>query len=423
MGVRVWLVVLWSAAPAGAIDEAGPERAGEAVTVHLPEPQHLRNRGGSDGVGLCVFASIAHAGLYQNEPLAASLFEYMTTRPGGGYPEKVTDVFRSAARDKGEAAPGYVQHTGGDEAFLRLALRTGRYPCVTYSGADGVFYRSRVAHMVNLVRLDATWAVIHDNNYPGRYLWMEPAEFLARWRDMGGGWAVVLLRSPPPPVPTSDSSPAAEKCDTPLSAVAKADGGPNFGIVEDRIPREVRYEVNGVEWPRRRVFEAFGSPLSDDRDRLFVTAVGDAAMRDRVKRDFDGELEEWQSRVHLNAYAPDHWMVRAIGLRPGVTVQGAARSDGRSVVLARLRKYEAGDAPALAGALRRADPNYRPDLDPEQGAPPAVPAEREWVLLAAAVVGVSFRDWLMSLPSRLFRRRPKIDAAELEAFRRWKTRA
>jgi hypothetical protein len=199
------LFVLMASTSAYSIDAGGRGNHGEEVTVDLPDSQHLRNTGGSDGLGLCVFTSIDHAARYQNCPALIGFRDFMTRHPGGGWPEKVDQYIPRMAASKSLSPPEYVQHTGGDVEFLKLALRTGRYVCVTYDGRDGVFYRSSIAHMVNLVHLSDQWAVIHDNNYPGKYLWMTPAEFVSRWRGGGGGWALVLLTSPPPPIPINKS--------------------------------------------------------------------------------------------------------------------------------------------------------------------------------------------------------------------------
>lgn len=200
-------VSCWLIRPALGIDAGGRDNRGEQVTVDLPDGQHLKNMGGSNGAGLCVFTSIDHAARYQDVPSLIGFRDYMTKFPGGGWPQKVDEYIPRMAASKGMAAPDYVQHTGGDAEFLKLALTTGRYPCVTYDGRDGVFYRGSIAHMVNLVHLSDRLAVIHDNNYPGKYLWMTPDEFLSRWRGNGGGWAVVLLAPPPPPIPTNRRSP------------------------------------------------------------------------------------------------------------------------------------------------------------------------------------------------------------------------
>lgn len=186
---------------ADAIDAAGRDNHGEQLTVDLPDEQHLRNTGGRDGAGLCVFTSIDHAARYQDCQALIGFRDFMTKYPGGGWPEKVSQYIPKMAASKGHPTPEYVQHTGGDVEFLRLALRTGRYVCVTYDGRDGVFYRGSIAHMVNLVHLSDQWAVIHDNNYPRQFLWMTPDQFVSRWRGNGGGWAIALLNPPPPPIP------------------------------------------------------------------------------------------------------------------------------------------------------------------------------------------------------------------------------
>lgn len=173
---------------------------GTRAVVDLPTSQHMRNVGGSDGAGLCVFTSLQHASYWQNVRELDGFRAWMQRRPGGGWPQKVDQMFAQFCREKGVSVPPYIQHTGGDESFLELALKTDRVPCVTYAGRDD-FYSGRIAHMVNLAHLDSQRAAIIDNNRPGNWVWMTRAEFLSRWRDMQGGWAIVLLADPPPPMP------------------------------------------------------------------------------------------------------------------------------------------------------------------------------------------------------------------------------
>jgi hypothetical protein len=173
---------------------------GTKAVVDLPTSQHMRNVGGSDGAGLCVFTSIQHSAYWQNVRALDGFRQWMQRRPGGGWPEKVDKMFAQFCKEKGVAVPAYIQHTGGDPVFLELALRTGRCPGVTYNGRDD-FYRSTIAHMVSLAHLDKTHAAIIDNNRPGVWLWMTREEFLSRWKGGGGGWAVVLLDPPPTPHP------------------------------------------------------------------------------------------------------------------------------------------------------------------------------------------------------------------------------
>lgn len=182
----------------------------------LPASMHMRNSGGNDrtkdnprglpghGYGLCVFTSIEIMSRWLNVMEVAGFQKWMENKPGGGFPAKVDQMIAAFCKEKGIAVPEYVQHTGGDDAFLDLAVSTGRGACVTYAGFDG-FYKDQwgrdcwIDHMVYLAHLDQDWAAIIDNNRPGSWVWMSRKEFLTRWRARGGGWAFVFLASPPPP--------------------------------------------------------------------------------------------------------------------------------------------------------------------------------------------------------------------------------
>jgi hypothetical protein len=176
----------------------GREHSGQQIAVDLPDTQHMRNTTGR-GLGLCVFTALEMAARYQNVEEVDGYQEWMTHRLGGGHPAKVDSTLTQFCGEKGKTVPQYIQHTGKDLSFLRLALATGRYPSVTYSGQDGVHYRFSIAHMVNLVHLSDEWACIQDNNFPGEYLWMTPQEFADRW----DGWAVVFCGPPPSPIPVN----------------------------------------------------------------------------------------------------------------------------------------------------------------------------------------------------------------------------
>jgi hypothetical protein len=436
---------------APSIRENGPELDGEAVTCDLPTSEHLRNLGSAiDGGGLCVFTSIDHAARWANEPTLIGFRDFMRRYPGGGYPEKVDESIPRMARSKGLPVPAYVQHTGGDPEFLRLALKTGRYPCVTYSGRDGVFYRGSVAHMVNLVHLSERWAVIHDNNFPGRWLWMPPAEFLARWQSSGGGWAIVLLKPGPPPIPINlvalhrpipepthfsteermqftpflvsalvalGSSSGPRGCPTATAPddyrwqadpkypeyrylyrgrtqVGTFHPGPigyrnlladgtwselcappvplpvgvvaNFGLDADRIAGAPEYWLNGRAVSRQEALAAFG-PLTDDSSRLRLTVVGDEGSRKQVLADLDSHpaLLALRDRLAVQDYAPDHWAAAGVGFASGVTLQPPAGPDGKAPVLFRFASYAGPES--LAAAIRKADPLYRPERDPDPG--------------------------------------------------------
>lgn len=171
---------------------------GQPVQCDLPQSLRIRNVGGRDGSGLCVFTSINHSALWANEALLKDFQSKMRQELGGGWPSKVDIMLKKYA-----PRARYIQHTGGDMEFLRQALKSGRMPSVTYDGRDPFYRGQKVAHMVNLVYLSDTEAAILDNNNPTKLMWMSAAEFESRWKGANGkdGWAIVLLNPCPPPAP------------------------------------------------------------------------------------------------------------------------------------------------------------------------------------------------------------------------------
>jgi len=179
---------------------------GVELQIDLPGELHRKNTS-SRGLGNCVFTSIHHAALWQNVPALQEFPKWLIDKgiPGGGYPEKVADLIPKIARDRGLPVPEYIQVEGGDLEVLKLAAKTGRLPCVTYSfSPTGRYGGQRIAHMVNSPACGAGgryWAIL-DNNYPGsqQYEFLTEAEFS---RTYAPGWAVILLNPGPPPPPRS----------------------------------------------------------------------------------------------------------------------------------------------------------------------------------------------------------------------------
>lgn len=200
----VLLVVLPTTVAVQALSEGGSVAPnGTEVACDLPPDLRRANTGGRDGAGLCVFTSIMHAARYQNDTGLWNFQDQMKQEPGGGYPEKVDRMIAKYAPNT-----KYIQHTGGDIEFVYLAIKTGRMPSITYAGRDMHYGNRRIAHMVNCVHLDPPnksprMACILDNNYIGenQLVWMTADEMRARWVDMSGGWAFVLLAPAPAPVP------------------------------------------------------------------------------------------------------------------------------------------------------------------------------------------------------------------------------
>lgn len=173
-----------------------------ALYIDLPASQHLRNKGGTDGAGLCVFTSAEHSMRWAGMPLDGFRDWMAQNHRGGGWPEKLTSMLRAYCLQKGVSEPDYFQVLDGDLEILKAACKNGRMPCVTYAFSPTGRYRGRIAHMVNIVHCDDNWVCVLDNNFPGvnNYEWMTPAEF-RRVFTTGGPWAVIFLHHGPPPPP------------------------------------------------------------------------------------------------------------------------------------------------------------------------------------------------------------------------------
>jgi hypothetical protein len=177
----------------------------EEVNCDLPRHLHLKNKGGSDGAGLCVFCSLNHASYWQHVHVTEDIFKFMWTRPGGGYPGKVDAVIAAMAKAKAVEVPRYVQIENKDIEILKLACKTGRMPGVTYCFSPTGRYNgaSYIAHMVNVVHATENWVAVLDNNYPGELEWMDPTTFRSVYTNRGksNGWCVIFLDNGPPAPP------------------------------------------------------------------------------------------------------------------------------------------------------------------------------------------------------------------------------
>lgn len=183
----------------------GPQlKDGVSIACEIPAQLHQKNTGGSDGAGLCVYASARHTGLWQNTQQWAELFHWMKQHPGGSYPSKFKNTLEQFCKEKNLPVPPYLQVESNDLEILKLACKTGRMPGVTYGiSPTGRYGGSPISHMVSLVHADDKNFVILDNNYIGEnnYECSTPEEFLRSYKHSGGqGWAIILL-TPPPPAP------------------------------------------------------------------------------------------------------------------------------------------------------------------------------------------------------------------------------
>lgn len=327
---------------------------GSQVICDLPPNQHIRNTEGSDGSGLCVFTSLEVASRWQNITELDGFQKWMTKRPGGGWPEKVDQMIAAFCKEKGVAVPAYIQHTGGDEDFLDLAIRTDRMVCVTYAGSDD-FYKFGIDHMVTLSHIDQNWAVIYDNNRPSLSVGMSRKDFLSRWRARGGGWAIVFLKAPPPPhLPTTVPTQYCPNGRCPQIGTPPTTGhywgqfpdgkwgwllkpvGPaavgdapepkapeNYGLNRDKIHSGERYTLpDGTELSKGQAHSIIADGgLTDDAFKFHLTIVGDDQFRSKVKGQLDALSPEVKAKLHIQFYAPDHWAVKLFNLPNGVSLR------------------------------------------------------------------------------------------------------
>jgi hypothetical protein len=207
--VSFGMATLPDVAPRGAASvgsgKVSPDKKTE-LACDLPDELQMRNVGGSDGSGLCVFTSIMHSARWQHVAALEDFQAWMRKHPGGGWPEKVTQMIAQRCKEAGVIPPPYLQVESDDLEILKLACRCGRMPGITYnySPTPGR-YGGRIAHMVSLVHADDDWFAVLDNNYIGsaNLQWMDPQTFKGVYTGGRGakGWAVILLDPPPPPPP------------------------------------------------------------------------------------------------------------------------------------------------------------------------------------------------------------------------------
>lgn len=201
-GVPVGIQVL-GAKVGGPISPAGVE-----IQCDLPESQHCSNIT-SKGQGCCVQTSINHSARWQNVPALINFHEWVREKglPGGAWPGAVDDRIPKCCQDRGYPVAPYLQVEGPAAEvvpLLKLALRTGRMPAVTYSKSPtGRYGGQKIAHMVSMPHGDEAHVAILDNNDIGsqNYEWMTWDEFTRICNGGGSIWAVVLLAPGPSPVP------------------------------------------------------------------------------------------------------------------------------------------------------------------------------------------------------------------------------
>lgn len=226
----------------------------------------------------------------------------------------------------------------------------------------------------------------------------------ARWRDLQRQWIftfapgqtvhAVLRRDEAASTATSNGSsavqpsqpdstkPTADAADGPAPPsgpgpasrpegqlpVVEQDGIQNFGIDRSGLNGSAeRITLDGrAITPSEAAQILQAGSLADDSGKLRLTVIGAEADRRRVLDDLKGPLADIAAQCLVQDYPPDHWAVARTGFytagKPTIYVQ---TPDG--TVLHRQDDYTDG-AEGLRLAferLRKPDPDYRPDKDPD----------------------------------------------------------
>jgi hypothetical protein len=119
----------------------------------------------------------------------------------------------------------------------------------------------------------------------------------------------------------------------------------------------------------RQSVEGEGDRLIDDSAKPWLTVIGTPDQRRQVLADLDAapQLAGVKDAIRVKAYSPTDWAVKDAGFvttgQPTIYVQ-----DAGGKVLHRQDSYHGPGLLAVAiqntGAIRKADPNYRPANDP-----------------------------------------------------------
>jgi len=156
--------------------------AASAPTVDLPLPARQSNWCDGDGRGSCVVASFVSLLRWQGRPCTAEHFRRTYSGPQG--PTRF-----DATLD--EENVRYAETRSGDESFLDWSIRTRRGCAVAVD--DG-------QHMVCLVGLTDSEAILLDNNDVRHLIRVSRGDFLDDWRG-SHGWAITPVYSPAAPTP------------------------------------------------------------------------------------------------------------------------------------------------------------------------------------------------------------------------------
>jgi len=167
----------------------------ESPVCNLPKALHQRNKLGPLGQGSCVHASLVNHLRWLNQSEMAS--RWWATYGDGEYASRLRERL-----DAGGFKNKYWYTEKADPRFLDWCTinRTGcilwwkTSHCCTFEGFSMGQDILRHDSLAN-VQAGVQYAVILDNNYPGRFEYTERKQFVRLWAGYGG-FALCILDDP-----------------------------------------------------------------------------------------------------------------------------------------------------------------------------------------------------------------------------------
>lgn len=172
-------------------------------------------------------------------------------------------------------------------------------------------------------------------------------------------------------------------------------GSRNYGVDKTRLQKKERYLVNGKESTKQQVEQILAREVPDDSSKYRITVIG-ATDEDRAQVAVDlashPSLAFWKDRTIQQSFPPGHWkVVRDRFVSTGAPTIYFQAPSGE--VLHRQDDYKGG-APALAAALQKADPRYRPEDDKDLRIVKAVSFPRiPWSAPAMVAAALGLHLW------------------------------